>query len=586
MKRLLAPLSIVNQVALLMLLLGVLGVGGMSISAWMSQGIQGNAHAINKAGSLRMQSYRLLAQVPLAANSELLLQGLDKDENSQDLQHTVTQEGLNAEYQALRGYWQQVLQPRLREAQRPADAAPQVAHFVELLDKLVSDIDHQTERRLLMVTLVQGIFITLMLVLLVGTVIYLRRRLLQPWRQLVAMAAAVGHGDFSRRFTGRQHRDEMTSLGEALNTMANELSTMYGELEQRVLSKTADLQQKNLVLDFLYRTSRSLHTNEPLSSRLEALLSELERIVPFCAVQMRLYENNNQASFVQLSSPASKRDNCWSGALTPLHCPLKDKLGRYGVLIAQPLENVPLSADHRQLLNTLAEQLTSVLAIERQVDQQQRLILMEERATIARELHDSIAQSLSCLKIQASCLQMQGEELPPASRNLVDQMREELNVAYRQLRELLTTFRLRLTEPGLLAALQSTVKEFNQRLGLEIALDYQPGPYSLPPHQAIHVLQIAREALNNIHKHANASEVRIQVIAREGEVALSICDNGRGLPATAERPDHHGLIIMRDRARSLHGRCDILPRDGGGTEVRVIFRPDISATDHPEHPDE
>ncbi|MBI3310889.1 MAG: type IV pili methyl-accepting chemotaxis transducer N-terminal domain-containing protein, partial [Serratia liquefaciens] len=59
MKRLLAPLSIVNQVAILMLLLGILGVAGMSISAWMSQSIQGNAHAINKAGSLRMQSYRL-----------------------------------------------------------------------------------------------------------------------------------------------------------------------------------------------------------------------------------------------------------------------------------------------------------------------------------------------------------------------------------------------------------------------------------------------------------------------------------------------------------------------------------------------
>lgn len=59
MKRLLAPLSIVNQVALLMLLSGILGVAGMGISAWMSQSIQGNAHAINKAGSLRMQSYRL-----------------------------------------------------------------------------------------------------------------------------------------------------------------------------------------------------------------------------------------------------------------------------------------------------------------------------------------------------------------------------------------------------------------------------------------------------------------------------------------------------------------------------------------------
>ncbi|EPA6636577.1 HAMP domain-containing protein [Serratia marcescens] len=404
MKRLLAPLSIVNQVALLMLLSGILGVAGMGISAWMSQSIQGNAHAINKAGSLRMQSYRLLAQVPLDERHETLIRELERDENSPDLQRSVEQEGLTQPFDALRDYWQQTLQPRLRSAQRPADAAPQVAHFVQLLDKLVSDIDRQTERRLLMVTLVQAGFIALTLLLLFGTTCYLRRRLLHPWRQLVEMALAVGRGDFSRRYAQRGHQDEMASLGGALNTMSDELSATYSGLEQRVAEKTADLQQKNQVLSFLYRASR-------------------------------------------------------------------------------------------------------------------------------------------------------------------------------QLRELLTTFRLQLTEPGLLAALQSTVAEFNPKLGLTISLDYQLGPRTVPAYQAIHLLQIAREALSNILKHAAASEVSIQVINKRGEVTLSVCDNGRGLPAETSRPDHYGLIIMRDRAKSLHGRCDILPRSGGGTEVRVSFTPDNHAID-------
>jgi two-component system nitrate/nitrite sensor histidine kinase NarX len=73
---------------------------------------------------------------------------------------------------------------------------------------------------------------------------------------------------------------------------------------------------------------------------------------------------------------------------------------------------------------------------------------MEERATIARELHDSIAQSLSCMKMQVSCLQMQGDDLPEESRQLLGQIRNELNTSWAQLRELLTTFRLQLTEPG------------------------------------------------------------------------------------------------------------------------------------------
>lgn len=594
MKRLLAPLSIVNQVALLMLLLGVLGIAGMSISAWMSQSIQGNAHAINKAGSLRMQSYRLLSQVPLDAHSNILMQGLDQDENSQDLQQALEREGLTPQLMTLRDYWLNQLQPRLRQAQRPADAAPQVAHFVSLLDKLVSDIDHQTERRLLMVTVVQGGFIALTLLLLVCTICYLRRRLLHPWRQLVAMALAVGRGDFSTRFAQRGHQDEMSSLGGALNTMSDELATIYARLEQRVAEKTADLQQKNQVLDFLYRTSRQLHTSEPICSRLIPILNQLQTLTPLHSIQVRLYENNSQEQFLQLSGNEPLRPeychNPVCSACLSEHLPhqqghpslswsLSDQLGNYGVVVAQHATEQPLSEEQCQLMNTLVEQLTSVLAIERQVDHHQQLMLMEERAAIARELHDSIAQSLTCLKMHTSCLQMQGGDLPPASLALVQQMREEINTAYRQLRELLTTFRLRLTEPGLLAALQSTVQEFNQRLGVTIELDYQLGPRSVPAYQAIHLLQITREALSNIHQHAQASQVAIRVKNQQGEVTLSISDNGRGLPDIRERPDHYGLIIMRDRAKSLHGHCEILPCSGGGTEVRVTFRPDNPAND-------
>lgn len=64
-KRLCAPLTLANQLALVVLMLALLGLAGMAVSAWLIQGIQGSAHAINKAGSLRMQSYRLLAAVPL-----------------------------------------------------------------------------------------------------------------------------------------------------------------------------------------------------------------------------------------------------------------------------------------------------------------------------------------------------------------------------------------------------------------------------------------------------------------------------------------------------------------------------------------
>lgn len=117
----------------------------------------------------------------------------------------------------------------------------------------------------------------------------------------------------------------------------------------------------------------------------------------------------------------------------------------------------------------LVEQLTATLALDRHQERQQQLIVMEERATIARELHDSIAQSLSCMKMQVSCLQMQGDALSDNCRELLSQIRNELNASWAQLRELLTTFRLQLTEPGLRPALEASCQSTAPVLDLRLS---------------------------------------------------------------------------------------------------------------------
>lgn len=127
---------------------------------------------------------------------------------------------------------------------------------------------------------------------------------------------------------------------------------------------------------------------------------------------------------------------------TTLKWRLADSHTQYGILLATLPQGRHLSHDQQQLVDTTVEQLTATLALDRHQERQQQLIVMEERATIARELHDSIAQSLSCMKMQVSCLQMQGDALPESSRELLSQIRNELNASRAQLRELLTTFRL------------------------------------------------------------------------------------------------------------------------------------------------
>ncbi|RJT09670.1 nitrate/nitrite two-component system sensor histidine kinase NarX [Rahnella inusitata] len=585
LKRALPSLSLVSQITLLMLLLGLLGIGGMSMAAWMAGSIEGNAHAINKAGSLRMQSYRLLSEVPLSGKNTAYIRQMEDDQNSADLLQAVERENLQPQFLALRNYWQTTLRDQVLAAKRPQDISANVAVFVGQLDVLVATLEHKTENHLQQISLIQRALVAVTLLLLAVTIWFLRRRLLTPWRRLLSQASAITAGDFSHRYerkrvaNGNAH-NEMDILGDSLNSMSLALAEMVDNLAQRVAEKTADLQQKNQVLDYLYRVSRQLHTSEPLEVRMEPVLKELQSLTPLSGVQLRLYENNSAEVFNEFSNASPRQpvspkvgehadENGES-----LSWSLRDERENYGVLLAQLPPGQHLDDDQQQLVTTLLEQLTSTLMLARQAEHQQQLMLMEERSAIARELHDSLAQSLSCLKIQVACLQMHAESFSDDDKNLLQQMRDELSTAYRQLRELLTTFRLTLNTPGLRAALQHTVDEFSRRMGLTVGFDYQIPPRSVPANQGIHLLHIAREALNNAHKHARATQVSLSLNCDDGEITMRICDNGQGIALNAERQNHYGLIIMQDRASTLHGSCRFDRRPDGGTEVVVRFRPE------------
>ena len=579
LKRLFTPLTLVNQLALIVLLSTAIGVAGIGISARLVHGVQGSAHAINKAGSLRMQSYRLLAAIPLTEGDSKLLDDMNATVFSEELQNAALRDGQDSQLKALQQYWQLELAPGMKHAQNQATVATDVASFVDRIDHLVTSFDHTTEQRIRYVVWLQRVMAIGMALLFLFTIVWLRARLLRPWKQLLAMARAVSHRDFTQR-VHISGRNEMASLGMALNNMSKELAESYSVLERRVQEKTAGLEQKNEILAFLWQANRRLHSSAPLCERISPVLNGLQGLTLLRDIEVRVYDfedEDNHQEFACHSDLECDDKGCY---LCPRDLPLKWRLSdahnQYGILLATLPVGRHLSHDQQQLVDTLVEQLTSTLALDRHQEHQQQLIVMEERATIARELHDSIAQSLSCMKMQVSCLQMQGENLPEESRQLLGQIRNELNTSWAQLRELLTTFRLQLTEPGLRPALESSCQEYSAHFGFTVQLDYQLPPRFVPSHQAIHVLQIAREALSNALKHAQATEVTVTVSLRDNQVRLVVADNGRGVPDQAERSNHYGLIIMRDRAQSLRGDCQVRRRENGGTEVVVTFIPEKS----------
>lgn len=111
LKRLFTPLTLVNQLALIVLLATIIGVAGMAISARLVNGVQGSAHAINKAGSLRMQSYRLLAAIPLNENDQKLVADMTATVFSPELQNSARRDGREIQLKALQQYWQLALAP-------------------------------------------------------------------------------------------------------------------------------------------------------------------------------------------------------------------------------------------------------------------------------------------------------------------------------------------------------------------------------------------------------------------------------------------------------------------------------------------
>ena len=155
---------------------------------------------------------------------------------------------------------------------------------------------------------------------------------------------------------------------------------------------------------------------------------------------------------------------------------------------------------------------------------------------------------------------------------MLAELREGVNSAYRELRELLTTFRLGLGDEGFAGALRDTVAEFERRSGVHTTVTNELSRVELSANEQVHVLQVVREALTNIEHHARARHawVRLQHCDASG-IDVTIDDDGIGIRDMQCPQGHFGLAIMRDRARSVGGTLAIGRRKPAGTRVKLQF---------------
>ncbi|WP_386083690.1 type IV pili methyl-accepting chemotaxis transducer N-terminal domain-containing protein [Vreelandella sp. F11] len=602
--------SLVARIIASLLAISGMALISITLTMAMSNSSRGDAAAINVAGSLRMNAYQIMGALQRqeyapeetsAEQLEGLISSFDQRLYGTTLQQTIPTDDRHErrrQLEKLQIYWQHTLRPAL-EAPSPATALDldtlemMIVAMVNDIEVLVTYLEESTEAKVRLLGLMQVLFLVLIAIVVSIALYDVRFNLVVPLRQLMVLAREAAQRNFKPRSELRGS-DELALLGHTFNRMSAELATSYAALEDKVSRKKQELERSNQALQVMHDASRSLYGGgNDLCSSAAPMLRELEKLLDIGPIRLSLNDPFDQRKMPVLETHSRTRpeycrdQECHACLIDPrplemvsnnqsqcLLLPISVGDTLLGTLeVWYPQER--LNDSTRRLLTMLADQLATAVYLQRRIEEQQHVTLINERTIIARELHDSLAQSLSYLKMQVARLErMQQKEATREAQSAVfDELRTGLNSAYRQLRELLTTFRLKLDGPGLQFALSQTVEEFSQRMEATVELDYDVPPYLLNPNEEIHVLQIIREALANTHKHAQAHWARVTVRFADARLLVRIEDDGIGLEDDSSPPMHYGLVIIRDRANTLNGELSITNRPAGGASVEVDFTP-------------
>lgn len=196
----------------------------------------------------------------------------------------------------------------------------------------------------------------------------------------------------------------------------------------------------------------------------------------------------------------------------------------------------------------------------------------QERADIAREIHDELGQALTALKLD---LHWAGQQVaagrPGVAAPRIAAMSKSIDATVQSVRRISSQLRPKLLDDlGLSAALEWQAREFEQRTGVECRIRSDPDDIVLDPALSTALFRIFQETLTNVARHAGASRVDVVLTSFGGKVEMTVTDDGQGIrPEQVSNGRSLGIVGMRERVRSLGGRLEINGRRGRGTSVRV-----------------
>lgn len=524
-----------------------------------------DAESINIAGSLRMQSYRLLYEMEknpqsVPENLALYQQSLD----SPPLRAIIEQWRFPIEvkdtYRRLRARWS--IMADYAAMGHDAEYREELRDYVQDVDDFVLELQRFAELKWDIAVWVTGI--SMLLIVLMGSYViwYMKREVVKPLELLTKAGMQVQMRQFRHIPLNTRSNNELGVLARVFTDMSGELGKRYARLEDAVNEQTQKLRQNNRSLSTLYQSSQLLTTNKISDKILSQVLNHI-----------RVSEH---LRYIELEIFGAEHWEIAFGEKDPLQSLQVEELSVENENLAVLSWQSGFPCPDPRMMQNVAQMVARALYFHKNQRQQEQLLLMEERSIIARELHDSLAQVLSFLQIQLVLLKgnlnKDGPEAKVKSLAIIHEFEQALSDGYSQLRELLATFRLTVQEANLQVALEQVIDSLRGQTSMQLSVDSSLPSQSLNPQQLIHVLQIVREATLNAIKHSQGSKVEVTAhINAEGEYEILVQDDGVGIPSLDEPEGHYGLNIMQERSRQLNAQLSIFRPLHGGTGVKIIL---------------
>ncbi|HCE3103203.1 TPA: nitrate/nitrite two-component system sensor histidine kinase NarQ [Vibrio parahaemolyticus] len=561
--------SVTRTIASAMLLILLLSVATTGFAIFTLASSLNDAEAVNVAGSMRMQSYRLAHDIQI--RSVDYSSHIDAFEHSiyspsmKALQHWSVPEDITHDYYRLIMRWHE-LKSVLR-GEDPSQYQLLVAGFVQQIDDFVFKLQNFSEQKLINLAWIGGLGLGGILCASMFVVHFIRLEVVRPLRALVFASERIKNRSFDINLAVSSD-NEMGILTRTFNRMATDLGKLYRGLEQAVDEKTRKLQHANQSLEVLYDSSKELTASRINQDNFQAILKHIASLEGIKAVKLEI-EQLGEPNWI-----LTEGEECCHDCDDECHA---EPLTLDGEHLGSLYWKAGLPCPNETLIDNFVQILSRAVYYNRAQRQAEQILLMEERATIARELHDSLAQALSYLKIQVALLKRSVKNLPDEkaiaqANQVIAELDTGLSAAYTQLRELLTTFRLTIKEGSFGQALQEMVETLNEQTTAEITLKNRLSSTELDAHQQVHLLQLIREASLNAIKHAQADQIHIQCLDCDGKVTVTVSDDGVGFEHQDEKINHYGMTIMQERAARLHADLQIEASINKGCTVKLEFQ--------------